>query len=230
MSSKPRRSTVYPFLRFAANVDWQHVDPVLLQKLNAMGAQQRMVIDVISGYRTPQHSVSVGGFADDPHTRGVAVDAEVNGDPIGKVFSAQVFKDAGLESGNQPNFYKGKPDPGHVQLPSSATASTSTSSSAATTATTTPQDQPVPGTGAAAPAADTSAPTAPVGPYIGAQPPSSLPMPSSAVSLPGSVTILPSGVVGLWQQIASQDNMVSPEAQQLFENAAVASSIQGPQT
>jgi len=28
----------------------------------------------ISGYRTPQHSLEVGGFADDPHTRGEASD------------------------------------------------------------------------------------------------------------------------------------------------------------
>jgi hypothetical protein len=28
----------------------------------------------ISGYRTPQHSVAVGGFPNDPHTRGEASD------------------------------------------------------------------------------------------------------------------------------------------------------------
>ena len=32
----------------------------------------------ISGYRTPAHSVAVGGFADDPHTRGEAEDIGVN--------------------------------------------------------------------------------------------------------------------------------------------------------
>jgi hypothetical protein len=32
----------------------------------------------ISGYRTPAHSVAVGGFADDPHTKGEAEDIGVN--------------------------------------------------------------------------------------------------------------------------------------------------------
>ena len=37
-----------------------------------------MVIYGISGYRTPAHSVAVGGFADDPHTKGEAEDIGVN--------------------------------------------------------------------------------------------------------------------------------------------------------
>lgn len=72
---------------------------------------------IISGYRTPAHSVAVGGFANDPHTKGIAVDATVNGQPIGYVpgFVAAA-NSIGLISGNQPNFYKGHTDPGHVQL------------------------------------------------------------------------------------------------------------------
>jgi zinc D-Ala-D-Ala carboxypeptidase len=31
-----------------------------------------------SGYRTPQHSIEVGGFADDAHTKGLAVDLKCN--------------------------------------------------------------------------------------------------------------------------------------------------------
>jgi hypothetical protein len=40
-------------------------EPVIAARLDQLG---------ISGYRTPQHSVEVGGFADDPHTRGEASD------------------------------------------------------------------------------------------------------------------------------------------------------------
>ena len=36
-----------------------------------------MTIYGISGYRTPAHSVAVGGFADDPHTKGEAEDIGV---------------------------------------------------------------------------------------------------------------------------------------------------------
>ena len=37
-----------------------------------------MTIYGISGYRTPAHSVAVGGYADDPHTKGEAEDIGVN--------------------------------------------------------------------------------------------------------------------------------------------------------
>ena len=37
-----------------------------------------MTIYGISGYRTPARSVAVGGFADDPHTKGEAEDIGVN--------------------------------------------------------------------------------------------------------------------------------------------------------
>jgi uncharacterized protein YcbK (DUF882 family) len=39
-----------------------------------MGKALHLHLIGISGYRTPQHSVEVGGFADDPHTRGEASD------------------------------------------------------------------------------------------------------------------------------------------------------------
>ena len=37
-----------------------------------------MTIYGISGYRSPAHSVAVGGFANDPHTQGKAEDIGVN--------------------------------------------------------------------------------------------------------------------------------------------------------
>jgi hypothetical protein len=50
------------------------VEPVLVQRLNTLGKALHLHLIGISGYRTPQHSVEVGGFANDPHTRGEASD------------------------------------------------------------------------------------------------------------------------------------------------------------
>lgn len=126
------RASQYPLLRFSSNVDWQHVDPALLQKLSVLAARNHKIIDVFSGYRTDKYSAQVGGFAGDPHTRHIAVDANIDGKPIGSVIAVSQFASVGLITGNQPNFYKGKRDPSHVQLGSSSSDSgTATSSQAA---------------------------------------------------------------------------------------------------
>lgn len=49
-------------------------EPVLVAHLNTMGIALHLHLIGISGYRSPQHSVEVGGFANDPHTRGEASD------------------------------------------------------------------------------------------------------------------------------------------------------------
>jgi hypothetical protein len=51
--------------------------PVLTSRLNALAQALHVTIYGISGYRTPAHSVAVGGFADDPHTKGEAEDIGV---------------------------------------------------------------------------------------------------------------------------------------------------------
>lgn len=51
----------------------------IAQRLAELGRRMGVSIHVISGYRTPEHSVAVGGFADDPHTKGLALDIGVNG-------------------------------------------------------------------------------------------------------------------------------------------------------
>src|SRR5258708_3845281 len=43
--------------------------PVLTARLDALGKALGVTIYGISGYRTPAHSVAVGGLADDPHPR-----------------------------------------------------------------------------------------------------------------------------------------------------------------
>jgi hypothetical protein len=52
--------------------------PQLTAQLNALGKALGVTIYGISGYRTPAHSVAVGGFANDPHTQGEAEDIGVN--------------------------------------------------------------------------------------------------------------------------------------------------------
>jgi hypothetical protein len=51
--------------------------PVLTSRLDALAKSLHVTIYGISGYRTPAHSVAVGGFADDPHTKGEAEDIGV---------------------------------------------------------------------------------------------------------------------------------------------------------
>ncbi len=49
-------------------------EPIIAARLDELGRVLKLHLIGISGYRTPQHSVEVGGFADDPHTRGEASD------------------------------------------------------------------------------------------------------------------------------------------------------------
>jgi hypothetical protein len=51
--------------------------PQLTAQLGALGRALGVTIYGISGYRTPAHSVAVGGFANDPHTLGQAEDIGV---------------------------------------------------------------------------------------------------------------------------------------------------------
>ncbi len=52
--------------------------PVLTARLGQLARALGVVIYGISGYRSPAHSIAVGGFADDPHTKGLAEDIGVN--------------------------------------------------------------------------------------------------------------------------------------------------------
>jgi peptidoglycan hydrolase CwlO-like protein len=49
-------------------------EPAIAARLDALGKALHLHLVGLSGYRSPQHSVEVGGFADDPHTRGEASD------------------------------------------------------------------------------------------------------------------------------------------------------------
>jgi hypothetical protein len=52
--------------------------PILTARLDALAKALRVTIYGISGYRTPAHSMAVGGYANDPHTQGLAEDIGVN--------------------------------------------------------------------------------------------------------------------------------------------------------
>lgn len=109
----------YPMLRFAGHVDWKRMKLALLNRLSALAAAKGVVLYVFSGYRSDAYSAGHGGFAGDPHTHGIAADIKVGspgGKAIGLVFSGKVLASFGLRSGNQPDFYHGKPDPEHVDL------------------------------------------------------------------------------------------------------------------
>jgi peptidoglycan hydrolase CwlO-like protein len=49
-------------------------EPEIAARLDQLGKALQLHLIGLSGYRSPQHSVEVGGFADDPHTRGEASD------------------------------------------------------------------------------------------------------------------------------------------------------------
>jgi peptidoglycan hydrolase CwlO-like protein len=49
-------------------------EPVIAARLDALGKALQLHLIGVSGYRTAQHSVEVGGYADDPHTKGEASD------------------------------------------------------------------------------------------------------------------------------------------------------------
>jgi hypothetical protein len=49
-------------------------EPIIAARLDQLGKALQLHLTGISGYRSPEHSVAVGGFANDPHTQGEASD------------------------------------------------------------------------------------------------------------------------------------------------------------
>jgi hypothetical protein len=92
--------------------------PVLTARLNQLAQALGVVIYGISGYRTPAHSVAVGGFADDPHTKGEAEDIGVNGllrSSAARITEAQLAR-YGLYRPFDPSDDPGNTEVNHVQL------------------------------------------------------------------------------------------------------------------
>jgi Peptidase M15 len=92
--------------------------PVLTSRLDQLAQALRVVIYGISGYRTPAHSVAVGGFADDPHTKGGAEDIGVNSllrSSAAQISEAQLAR-YGLYRPFDPSDNPGNTEVNHVQL------------------------------------------------------------------------------------------------------------------
>ncbi len=92
--------------------------PILTARLNALALTLHVTIYGISGYRTPAHSVAVGGFADDPHTRGEAEDIGVNSllrSTAAQITEAQLAQ-YGLYRPFDPSDNPGNTEVNHIQL------------------------------------------------------------------------------------------------------------------
>ena len=90
-------------------------EPQILADLNKYSQEISEVVYVISGYRSPQHSVEVGGFPDDPHTKGEAADIGIGSSLRDSMFAAKEaqLKEAGLY---RPFYPESAEEVNHVQL------------------------------------------------------------------------------------------------------------------
>jgi hypothetical protein len=92
--------------------------PTLTAALNALGKALGVTIYGISGYRSPAHSVAVGGFANDPHTQGKAEDIGVNSllrSSAAQISEAQLAR-YGLYRPFDPSDDPGNSEVNHIQL------------------------------------------------------------------------------------------------------------------
>src|SRR5581483_10173927 len=92
--------------------------PALTARLNQLAKALNVTIYGISGYRTPAHSVAVGGFADDPHTKGEAEDIGVNSllrSSAAQISEAELAR-YGLYRPFDPTDNPGNTEVNHIQL------------------------------------------------------------------------------------------------------------------
>lgn len=93
--------------RPAPGTDYTQGDePVIASRLDKLANYLHVTLIGISGYRTPKHSVEVGGFADDPHTRGEASDTD----------GAQSITEKVLEKFGLTRPFSGAQEANHIQL------------------------------------------------------------------------------------------------------------------
>ena len=92
--------------------------PVITADLNALAHALGVTIYGISGYRSPAHSVAVGGSANDPHTKGEAEDIGVDSllrSSAARVSEAELAK-FGLYRPFDPSDNPDNTEVNHVQL------------------------------------------------------------------------------------------------------------------
>lgn len=119
----------YAFLDFQPGVDWKDVNAGLLGKLNRLGMKTGKTITITSGFRSraeqerlyaryvssgydPRYVAAKPGQSN--HEKGLAIDAVVDGKPVGAFFSRQTLAKYGLTT-----LYnsKGQPfDTVHIEL------------------------------------------------------------------------------------------------------------------
>lgn len=121
----------------SSDVHYGH-EPEIAARLKLLSAKLGKPIYIISGHRTPQHSVEVGGFANDPHTEGKAADIGVGSalrDSAGTITEAQ-YESVGL---HRPYYPASSAEINHVELLNGGTPATGggSSSAAVTTGTST---------------------------------------------------------------------------------------------
>lgn len=113
----------YPNLRYSGGAlqpAEQHIAAATLERLQrAAQLLGGVTIDIFSGSGGP--AVRHAGFAGDPHERGLAADASINGIPIGSYPNAvPILHRVGLRSGATDFTYQGRSDPAHVDYGVSA--------------------------------------------------------------------------------------------------------------
>jgi hypothetical protein len=76
----------------------KNLEPQIAARLLMLSAKTGKPVYVISGARTPQHSVEVGGSADDPHTLGEAMDIGVGAPSLASALAIpeSVYESVGL--------------------------------------------------------------------------------------------------------------------------------------
>lgn len=107
-----------------SDISYGH-EPEIAARLKLLSAKIGKPIYIISGHRTPQHSVEVGGFADDPHTEGKASDIGVGSalrDSAGTVSEA-LYESVGL---HRPYYPESSAEINHVELLNGGTPATGT--------------------------------------------------------------------------------------------------------
>ncbi len=91
-------------------------EPQIAQRLDALGRALHLRLIGISGYRTPAHSLAVGGFAEDPHTRGAASDTP----------GTETIPESTLERFGLTRPFPGAAEADHIQLLGTAAAGAAT--------------------------------------------------------------------------------------------------------
>ena len=112
------KSSLPGFLADPGTSQTQGELPQLTAALDALGKALGVTIYGISGYRSPAHSVAVGGFANDPHTQGKAEDIGVNSllrSSAAQISAAQLAR-FGLYRPFDPSDDPGNSEVNHVQL------------------------------------------------------------------------------------------------------------------